>query len=334
MLPLRILPCFAIALLSACAGAPPVPGGASAAPPPRATFASPPSPSLVAGGHLRVRFLDVGQGDAALVTTDDGASVLLDLGPKEALPVVRNAVASLGGKVGVLLLSHAHADHMGELDTFAREVNVGAFWDSGFAERPTKTYPRALALFETRHVPHVVARRGMHFPLGAHADLEVLGPREPLFDKTRSDPNANSVVVRVSHLGTNGGRAVRILFTGDAETPTETRLLEAPSDLAADVLKVAHHGSKHASSATFLRAVNAKLAVISCAADNDYGHPHLAALKRLVAAGTTVHRTDLEGDITVDSEAGRVSVTSAREATETALATPGRSPARGAEDAP
>src|SRR6185312_11803682 len=98
-----------------------------------------------------------------------------------------------------------------------------------------------------------------------------------------SDLNANSVVFRLVHHAKPGD--VRVLFEGDAEHPTEQRLLadEAsdPGDLRADVLKVAHHGSKHASSAAMLDAVAPRLAVISCGAGNDYGHPHASTLRRL-----------------------------------------------------
>lgn len=214
--------------------------------------------------------------------------------------------------MGAVLLTHAHADHIGQLDVFVGTTSLGALWDSGFTERPVAMHTRALGLLQVRGVPRVVARRGMHLRLGRHADVEVLAPREPLLSHTRSDANANSIVVRLSHASTRGaGGTLRVLFTGDAEQPTEARLLETPETLAADVLKVAHHGSKHASTAAFLRAVQPKVAVISCGRGNDYGHPHPATLKRLEAVGAEIHRTDLEGDVTVDSEAGRLVTTSA-----------------------
>ena len=304
----------------------PAPGPSTELPAPHPT--GEPTP----GGRTQVRFLDVGQGDAAVITTDDGATLVIDLGPKDGFPRVVAELASSGPYA--VLVSHAHADHLGELDKLPGLTKSSplALWEPGFSEKASSTYPKALALFERLHVPRVVARSGMHFALGAHTELEVLGPREPLFHGTRSDPNANSVVVRLTHRSENG--AERVLFTGDAERPTETRLLEAPEKLAADVLKVAHHGSKHASSADLLRAVGAKVAVISCARDNDYGHPHAPALKRLAAAGAEIHRTDLEGDVTVELEHGRVTTRTVRHATPEELARPGREPTRGQAEAP
>lgn len=302
------------------------PGSSSERPPPR------PAGDLVPGGRTQVRFLDVGQGDAAVVTTDDGATLVIDLGPKDGFARVVAELGSAGPYA--VLVSHAHADHLGELDrlpSLTRSAPL-ALWEPGFSEKASSTYPKALAMFERVHVPRITARSGMRFGLGAHTDLEVLGPRDPLLRGTRSDPNANSVVVRLTHRSENGTE--RVLFTGDAERPTEVRLLEEPSKLAADVLKVAHHGSKHASSADLLRAVGAKIAVISCARDNDYGHPHSPALKRLAAAGAEVHRTDLEGDVTVALEHGHVTTTVARHASPEELAQPGREPRRGASEAP
>ncbi len=319
-----------VALASACAE--PLAARPPSAPPPHlaAQPAPGPPPSPLApdgptpGGHVQVRFLDVGQGDGAVITTDDGASLLLDLGPKDAAPRIDEQVAKLGGAVTAVLLTHAHADHLGQLDTLAKQARVGAFWEPGFSEKPTATYPHALRVFEQRQVPHVVARRGMHLRLGQHVDLEILAPREPLLRHTRSDPNANSVVVRLTHPGRE--RTVHMLFTGDAEHVTEERLLEAPAALAADVLKVAHHGSKHASSAGFLRAVGARVAVVSCGRGNDYGHPHQATLRRLADAGLELHRTDLEGDVTVDSDGSGVVAKGTRSASAEELRTPGRAP--------
>jgi len=331
-----------VAALAACGrpepAAPGVPVPVVTAPTasvPSAPPAPPGEGALEPGGHVRITFLDVGQGDGALVTTDDGASLLIDLGPREAAPRIDEQLARLGGAVGAVLVTHAHADHLGQLDSLARTARIGALWDPGFAEHPVAAYDRALRVLSSRGVPHVIARRGMHLRLGRHADVEILGPREPLLHNTRSDPNANSVVVRLSHASAGGDAGTRhVLFTGDAEHPTETRLLEAPEALAADVLKVAHHGSKHASSAAFLRAVHPSVAVVSCGRANDYGHPHAATLGRLALAGTELHRTDLEGDITVDSEGGRLSTLPSRPATREALATPGRSARATALDAP
>jgi beta-lactamase superfamily II metal-dependent hydrolase len=279
------------------------------------------------GGALEARFLDVGQGDSALLVTSDGHALLVDAGPPQAASRVNAALASLGrATLDAVVVSHAHADHLGELDVAARSIPLGRWIDPGYAAHAVATYPRALAALRARHVPTVRARRGDRFPLGAHVDVEVLEPRDPLFEHTRSDLNANSVVLRVVHHATSGD--ARVLFEGDAEHPTEERLLadaaDGPRSLRADVLKVAHHGSRHASSPAMLDAVSPRLAVVSCGAGNDYGHPHAATLRRLEAHGAVIARTDLEGDVTVTSDERGVRWSTARPASRKELMIPGR----------
>jgi hypothetical protein len=143
--------------------------------------------------------------------------------------------------------------------------------------------------------------------LGEGTSLTVLWPRvpqEPFLDDTRSDPNSNSIIVKLTY-----GKTA-FLFTGDAEPDTEAVLLQKRIDFSATVLKVAHHGGRHSSTAPFLAAVKAKAAVISCGAGNDYGHPTPEALERLDAAGAQVFRTDQDGEVVAVSDGTSVTLRS------------------------
>ena len=114
--------------------------------------------------------------------------------------------------------------------------------------------------------------------IGDGAELKVYWPRrpeQPFFKGTRSDPNANSIVYRLTWQKT------AFLFTGDSEAETEQELMRRNVPLHANVLKVAHHGSRHSSEPAFLARVAPKIAVISCGAHNDYGHPTPETLERL-----------------------------------------------------
>src|SRR5262249_46212132 len=127
---------------------------------------------------------------------------------------------------------------------------------------------------------------------------------------------------------------VRVLFSGDSEAETESRLLEAPNELHADVLKVAHHGSRYASSDRLLSAASPKWGIISCGKNNDYGHPHKESVQRLVAHGVKLARTDLNGDIVVTSDNKGISVSTERSASAEELAAPGQGHPRGSHAPP
>lgn len=315
------------AVLFACAPSPAVPLGASSgaplidvAPTPRAL--PPDVDAARRGGTVIVRFLDVGQGDAAIVTTDDKHAMLIDAGPPEAHARVTQALRALGdASLDVMVLSHAHVDHMGQLNDVFAKFAFKRWLRPNLAPPGRGVFISTQRAATDANITQEHAQRGQRFELGPHVGVEVLAPGEPLLRHTRSDMNANSVVLRIDHHAKAGD--VRILFTGDAEEPTEKRLLEEPSKLRADVLKVAHHGSQHASTEALLAAVSPRLAVISCGRGNDYGHPHARTLDRLARQHVAVARTDSNGDVTVTSDAHGLAWTSDRAIGAAELRTPG-----------
>jgi competence protein ComEC len=148
---------------------------------------------------------------------------------------------------------------------------------------------------------HEKAQPGKKYDLGGGAILTVLGPTEPLFTKDHmkaggNETNANSIVLRLDY------GEFSMLFMGDAEAQTEERMLGKDLNLKARVIKVAHHGSKYATSDNFINRVQAESAIISDGAWNRYGHPAQVVLDRLKAANTKLYRTDLQGEITITSK--------------------------------
>lgn len=258
-------------------------------------------------GSLRVTFLDVGQGDAALVDLPSGASLLVDagglvgspvdVGERVVLPTLRARRRSF---VDVVLLSHPHPDHYGGLATGTSRVRVGAMWDVGEAPAADVGHARLLASMRARGADVVGPARlcGVHDVGGAR--IEVLAPC-PGPDPDAST-NDNSLVVRISF----GRRSV--LFAGDAERGAEARLVAAGRDLHADVLKVGHHGSRTSSSPAWLAAVSPRVAVISSGVRNRFGHPHPATLLALARAGPRIYRTDRDGAVTVTTNGDDLTV--------------------------
>jgi competence protein ComEC len=264
-----------------------------------------PAPASAAG-TLRVDFIDVGQGDAALVISPSGKTVLIDGGPHQAAPALTAFLAAhLHGPIDLVLLTHRHEDHLGGLPEVVRRFGARKFLDAP-VEHAQKGYTSLMRALDARGAEAKLATRGRVIDLGGGVTLTLLGPPDPLIAGSHSDVNANSVVARLSY------GQFSVLFAGDAEAPTETWLLESGAPLRSVVLKVAHHGSRYASAARFLEAVGPEIAVISVGAQNRYHHPAPGTLARLARAGATVYRTDMDGDVEIDSDGTRVHVHTAR----------------------
>ncbi|HEY0641315.1 MAG TPA: MBL fold metallo-hydrolase, partial [Pseudonocardiaceae bacterium] len=237
---------------------------------------------------------DVGQGDAlALATGEPGRALLVDAGPDPG--PVRSCLDRLGvRRVPLVVLSHLHADHIGGLSALLDGRSVGAV-AVGPLREPAWAFERVRSLAHRAGVPVVSLRHGQRLRWPG-LTVDVLGPRRtpgPQLDENDgSQVNDASLVLRAE---TPAGR---VLLTGDVELAGQADLLRAGVDLRADVLKLPHHGSRY-TSPEFLAAVRPRIALVSVGAGNRYRHPNDAVLARLHAAGATVLRTDLRGDLAV-----------------------------------
>jgi competence protein ComEC len=264
-------------------------------------------------GALRATFLDVGQGDSALIDLPNGEALIIDggglvgspvdTGARVVAPVLR---ARRRSSLLAVVLSHPHPDHFTGLASGLDGVRYGALWDTGQGERERvgAGYATLLANARKARAPVLLPARlcGAHELGGAWVD--VLAPC-PAATPDRG-PNDNSLVLRITY----GVRS--ILFVGDAEGEEEKDLLALGRDrLRADVLKVGHHGSRTSSSPAFIAAVSPRDAVISSGVRNRFGHPHPKTLKTLAAAGIHVFRTDQDGAVSVWTDGTRVELRAA-----------------------
>ncbi len=243
--------------------------------------------------HLRVDFVDVGHGDAVLITSPTGKTALIDGGFADAGPRVAAFVRSrTRAPIDLVLLTHRHADHLGGLATVIGRQGARLFMDAVFPH-PSPAYSALIRLLEERRIPIRKAERGRTIDLGGGARLVLLTPPDPLITGSRSDPNANSVVARLEF------GQVRFLLTGDAESVTESWLLKANADVRADVLKLAHHGSRYSSTLRFLKAVSPRVAIASSGPLDQTGGIHSDTVTRVGKIGAALYRTDVDGNIGV-----------------------------------
>ena len=233
---------------------------------------------------------DVGQGDALVLRTGPGAAVVVDVGPEPAL--VDGCLRRLGvDAVPLVVLTHPHADHVDGLPGVLSGRSVGEV-QVGPGDEPPEQITQVAEQAGAAGVPVVRARLGEAREVGP-VRWTVVAPARA-HSGTRSDPNNDSVVVRVQTSG------VTLLLTGDVEPEAQAELLASGVDLRADVIKTPHHGSRHQDHG-FLRAVGARVALTSVGADNTYGHPSADTLGLLMATGARSLRTDLDGDVAVTS---------------------------------
>lgn len=238
---------------------------------------------------------DVGQGDALVLHAGAHAAVEVDAGPDPVL--IDRCLKGLGiTDIPLLVLTHMHIDHVGGLPDAVRGRRVGALL-TGPLDAPETGSLIVHAVARQRALPIRVPAVGSRFTVGA-VHLQVLAPPYA-FSGTRSDPNNSSLVLRA----TVGG--VRIMLSGDAEIEEQDWLLGSGQNLRADVLKVPHHGSAYSDPA-FLAAVRASVGVISVGAHNDYGQPSPVLLAELARLGVPALRTDLDGDVAVAVQGGRL----------------------------
>jgi competence protein ComEC len=251
-------------------------------------------------GRLSVTFLDVGQGDSMLIAFPAGSLMMLDAGGRpnlgtdysddddlfveDRIGIAEAAVMPYLWHRGIkkldwIVASHGDADHV-----------------EGFAE-VIRSFAIGIALGEARQfdqagLPLRVARRGDRFEIDG-ARVEVLSPFAEANDLS---DNNRSLVIKITY----GSRS--FLLAGDIEKDAEARLVASGSDLGADVLKVAHHGSKTSSTFEFLKKVCPRHAVISAASPSPYGHPHAEVVERLRASGARIWQTSACGAITLSTD--------------------------------
>nr|WP_289038016.1 MBL fold metallo-hydrolase [uncultured Allobacillus sp.] len=256
-------------------------------------------------GNLTVHYIDVGQGDATLLRAVEGEetyNLLIDAGDWTGDEVVSYLLAQSVESLDVVIGTHIHADHIGQLDEVIQNFPVEEVWMTGNVHT-TGAFENVLTAIEQSDASYVEPRSGEEFEIGPFL-VEVYHPTE-----LSGDFNDDSISTRVTY------GDVRFLFTGDAEAGAEDEMLAAGFDLNADIFQLGHHGSSTSNTPAFVQAVNPDVAIYSAGLDNDYGHPHYETVELMKEMGIDLYGTDAHGTIVVESDGERFSIQTEREAT-------------------
>lgn len=261
------------------------------------------SSALSAGppSGLTVRFIDVGQGDATLITSAAGVHVLIDGGPDP--DQVATVLESLGvRRLDLVVESHPHADHIAGLASVLTRFPVGLFVEPGCPDQ-TSLEREVEDTVSELHVPERFPRMGDELTVG-DLRFDVLSP-DRCWNGTNSDPNNDSLVMMV-HDGED-----TVLMSGEPEREAQQVMLDDHEELSAEVLKCPHHGGDTSLPAWF-DAVDPQVVVIPVGLNNPYGHPSPVVLQELAATGARIFRTDQDGTVVVSFSGQGIQVRSDR----------------------
>jgi competence protein ComEC len=243
-------------------------------------------------GKLNIDFIDVGQGDSIFISLPNGKNALIDTG--EGDETVRFLKSKGVKTIDYLIATHPHADHIGGMAAVINTFNVKSMYMTN-AVHTTKTFENLLDAIEQKGLSINTVSAGLSLFDFGNVKAEFIAPNSESY----SNLNNYSAVLLLSYNNN------RFLFMGDAEREEEAKILSKSYDISADVIKIGHHGSSSSSSLAFINAVKPKYAVISCGAENLYGHPDLVTLA--ILSNTKILRTDLNGNIVFTSDGNKIS---------------------------
>ena len=250
--------------------------------------------------NLKIYFVDVGQGDCTLIQTHEKKNILIDGGGSEfgsfdvgesiLLPYLLNRGIN---KIDYMMISHFDSDHIGGLFYIMENLKVDNIIISRQGKN-SENFKKFIQIMSEKQINLIIVKRGDYVKIDGTSYFEILFPEE----KQISDNVLNNNSIVAKFVSSN----VTMLFTGDIEEIAEKRLCELyrnTNKLQADIIKVAHHGSKTSSTLSFLKLVNPQIALIGVGADNNFGHPNEGVLERIKKLGTQIYRTDQTGEVSI-----------------------------------
>ena len=250
--------------------------------------------------EFTISFIDVGQGDSMLISTPKGKRILVDgggtrdsenfdVGRQTLIPYLLNKGIT---KLDYIIISHFDSDHVGGILSVLEELKAEKVIIC--KQEENENYKKFKEIVKDKKIKVYVVKKGDNLKIEEDIYLSILWPKEEMIKENAI--NNNSIVAKLSY------KAFSILLTGDIEKIAEEEILKEYKNtniLKANILKVAHHGSKSSSTIEFLEKVSPQIALIGVGAKNTFGHPNEGVLNRLQNLNTKIYRTDQNGEITI-----------------------------------
>lgn len=255
--------------------------------------------------QLKVHYIDVGQGDASLLQfsdNDENYTILYDTGDWSGNEVVPYLQQQKIDFIDLVMISHPHADHIGQLKKVMENFEVGEVWMTGNTAN-TKVYQSAIEAVMNSDADYDEPMAGDEFDIGP-LEITILHP-----SSLTGDVNDDSLSARFTYGN------VSFIFTGDAYKSAEKQMIQRQSNIQADYLQVGHHGSSTSSDTQFVKAVQPKYAIYSAATGNSYGHPHVETIDLFEKMGIPLYGTDVHGTIIVTTDGNTSEISTEKEGT-------------------
>lgn len=242
--------------------------------------------------NLEVHYIDVGQADATLFQysyEDENYTILYDTGDWNKNDVINYLISQEIDFIDLIIVSHSHADHIGQLADIVKTFKVGEVWLSGNTNS-SQTYQKSVEAIMASDADYYEPRRGESFEVGPMT-IEVLHP-----EKLSGDQNKDSISLRFVY------GDIKFVFTGDAYKDQELQIIHSSVEVEADILQLGHHGSDTSNDQAFLQAVNPTVAIYSAGEGNLYDHPHKEVTSLVKDHGIDLYGTDVDGTIVVTTD--------------------------------
>jgi competence protein ComEC len=245
---------------------------------------------------LEICFFDVGQGDSIFIESPYGQQILIDGGPDNSVvKKLESKIPFWDRTIDLVILTHPDKDHLfGLIEVLQRYKVKNILWTG--VNSDSIIFKEWQKVIEKEGAKIWIAKKGLRIEISKSQFFETIYPFESLENRTVNNLNDTSIVLTLD------SNFKRILLPGDISTQIESLLIEKNISISADVLKIAHHGSKYSSSEDFIKTVNPSIAIISVGENNSYGHPSPDTLAKLEDSGINILQTSKQKDICLIQE--------------------------------